>query len=82
MTLGDLPDNKQQTTNNMNTQEQAYIEGFVKRASEYGFNENGALLGVASPLSRLPLGAILGSDKRKDKARDIFNKHVADQDPE
>ena len=137
------------------TTEQAYIEGFVKRASEYGFNENeavellksaaedgpfrtqeaanmmaseaklkalahnrkkhpghyylnpfvggpisemltrlgrrhhatmadedGALLGVASGLSRLPLGAILGGDKRKDKARDIFNKHVADQDPE
>ena len=24
----------------MNTQQQAYIEGFVKRAAEYGFNEN------------------------------------------
>jgi hypothetical protein len=29
--------------NNMNTQEQAYIEGFVKRASEYGFSYNEAI---------------------------------------
>lgn len=27
----------------MNTQQQAYIEGFVKRASEYGFSEEEAL---------------------------------------
>ena len=27
----------------MNTQQQAYIEGFVKRASEYGFSENEAV---------------------------------------
>jgi hypothetical protein len=27
----------------MTTQEQAYIEGFVKRASEYGFNYNEAI---------------------------------------
>lgn len=27
----------------MNTQEQAYIEGFVKRASQYGFNYNEAI---------------------------------------
>jgi hypothetical protein len=27
----------------MTTQEQAYIEGFVKRAAEYGFNENEAV---------------------------------------
>ena len=27
----------------MNTQEQAYIEGFVKRASEYGFSYNEAI---------------------------------------
>ena len=27
----------------MNTQEQAYLEGFVKRASEYGFDENEAV---------------------------------------
>jgi len=35
----------------MTTQEQAYIEGFVKRASEYGFNQNEAveLLKYAQP---------------------------------
>jgi len=27
----------------MNTQQQAYIEGFVKRASQYGFNYNEAI---------------------------------------
>ena len=27
----------------MNTQKQAYIEGFVKRAAEYGFSENEAV---------------------------------------
>ena len=27
----------------MSTQEQAYIEGFVKRAAEYGFDENEAV---------------------------------------
>jgi hypothetical protein len=27
----------------MNTQKQAYVKGFVKRAAEYGFNENEAL---------------------------------------
>ena len=27
----------------MNTQEQAYLEGFVKRAAEYGFDEDEAM---------------------------------------
>ena len=40
----------------MNTQEQAYINGFVKRASEYGLNSHEALALLKAANSPLPVG--------------------------
>lgn len=54
----------------MDTQQQAYIEGFVKRASEYGFNEDEA---TALYKKALLLNYFLPADKDKklniDKAK-------------
>lgn len=48
-----LPEHVKQKKANMNTQEQAYINGFVKRANEHGFTDKEAveILKQASPQS-------------------------------
>ena len=38
-----LPEHVKQKKANMNTQEQAYINGFVKRAAEYGLTQEQAI---------------------------------------
>jgi hypothetical protein len=55
----------------MNTQEQAYIQGFVKRASEYGFNNDEAislfkqalldpsLMGKKAPVAKPPMKPVV-----------------------
>jgi hypothetical protein len=55
----------------MNTQEQAYIQGFVKRANEYGFNDNEAislfkqalldpsLMGKKAPVAKPPMKPVV-----------------------
>ena len=48
----------------MNAQEQAYINGFVKRAAEYGFDENQAI-------------AMLKEAARGTEAGALFIRHMA-----
>jgi hypothetical protein len=61
----------------MTTQEQAYIEGFVKRASEYGYSEDQAfhILKEATGASEelLKSSGLFGKKKITDKARTVID---------
>ena len=73
----------------MNTQqEQAYIEGFVKRASEYGFDENQAMdllksaFDVPDTLAGLPSlthTALKGIGKAHDKINEGLGNYIANR---
>jgi hypothetical protein len=67
----------------MNTQEQAYINGFVKRAAEYGYNEQQAIAIYKQAMGEMPMASKIKPPVKpipkipnsiKGNANDVANK--------